>query len=201
MENFKIKSISLGELSEFEAQIRKTANRAFKCPGYDEDVMADLKAKADPVIKIHTDFNGRVVGFGYGYIAQTGTLASFLKQEQNNLPHSMLSADKTEQIGIIKTIVTDPSHQCQGLATKLVREIEKDLLQKNATEIIVPAWKAGDRINIGRTMDRAGYTEGFTVEGFWKKDCDSGDFQCIDRTDQCICSAVFYTKTVSLGEK
>ncbi len=196
MEDFNIRNITLTELPQLEEQIKETANRAFKCPGYDEDIVADLKTKTDPVIKICMNFNGQIIGFGYGYIAQADTLASFLKVEADNIPDPLLAADKQGRIGIIKTIVTDPTCQGRGIGTKLVREIEQGLLQNDATEIIVPAWKAGNRINIKKIMERTGHKPNFTVDGFWKEDCDSGEFQCVDRINKCICSAVFYAKTL-----
>lgn len=191
MAEFAVRTITQEDCALLAAQIQNVTARAFGCAGYDDGVMADLRRQPDPVICVCTARNGDVAGFCYGYVAPAAALADKL-----SLRPGQIGENADTPVGVLKTIVADPACQGQGIGTKLIPAVEKGLAQKGAVRIVVPAWKAGDRVNLAGTMRKTGYEEALTVDGLWRDDCDSGSFICADRKKRCICSAVFYSKTL-----
>lgn len=197
MPDLHITGITRRQLPQYAPGIRAAVKRAFQCPGYEDDVMDDLLAQTAPVVQLCLDNDEQPAGFAYGYRAPAGGLGRLVNMPLDGLPASIRRADCEGGIGILKTIVTTPACQGQGIGTKLVRAVEQGLAKQHATQIIVPAWKAGARINIAGLMEKTGYAPGWTVDEIWKDDCDSGAFTCVDRADACICSAVFYCKRLT----
>ena len=61
---------------------------------------------------------------------------------------------------------------------------------------IVPAWKYDNIASIHGMLNKAGHQEWVEIKEYWKGDCDRGAFLCPKRTGGCVCSVVFYRKTL-----
>jgi len=49
---------------------------------------------------------------------------------------------------------------------------------------------------VDRLMEKLGFAFWFKLETYWKRRCDLGEFDCLDRGEACTCEAVFYRKRV-----
>lgn len=133
---------------------------------FGEGYLTDLPI-ANTIVAI---VDAEVVGFGYYYL--------------NN-------SDE----GVLKTFAIKQNHQGKGIGSRLLIEMEGNLISLGAKKLSVPAWKDCNGINIERLLLKFGYIKNLEIFDYWKKDCDKKSFSCPSRTNKCNCSAVFFSKS------
>jgi len=191
----QLQRVSGAALHRFASSIEIVLGECFCSPGYEREVFASMACRAEPVIWIAMDIEGTVIAFLGAFIIDAGEAASTLRIPSSQLPASLADADRRRAAGVIETVCVRPRWQRQGIGGRLVSLAEQDLEDQGASVIAIPGWKVGDRVNIGRTATRCGYSHEITVAGLWSPECDAGDYACCERQDRCVCEAAFYIKS------
>jgi GNAT superfamily N-acetyltransferase len=140
-------------------------------------------------------FNDSIVGFGLANIFVEKEIETLLSKPE--FPSFLTESAIKKELGVIKTIAVSEEAQGKGLGSLIFSELEDRLRLIGAKRFLLPAWKDCKGIRIGRLADKKGYKQFVEINHFWKDDCDNQRFQCISRTDSCICSVVFYHDTYS----
>ncbi|HJS85600.1 MAG TPA: GNAT family N-acetyltransferase [Acetobacteraceae bacterium] len=140
---------------------------------------------------------GGIIGFVTARKLGKKMVSSILKtKEPFTGPHDITVCDDVGAVGVIQSIAVDPEFQGRGIGTKLLAQSEKIISAEACSVAIVPAWKYDDTVNIHGILSKAGYKEWIEIKQYWKEDCDKSAFVCPQRTVGCMCSVVFYRKTL-----
>lgn len=140
-------------------------------------------------------------GFIIAFLLKKGAAREIVFEGDQNVEIStdVMLADEDGVLGVIKTVGVAPNLQGHGIGTTLISQTEKQLKKLGARTIVIPAWENGDgNINIGGVVTHLGYRLESKIEGFWKADCDAGNFNCPEGRPggRCVCSAVFFSKNL-----
>jgi len=167
-------------------------DKAFQTPGYGPTILEQVLA-IDKYIAYIIYKESMEIGFGFGYLMPAGALSLEIG-EALTLPNEVQTADHQGKIGILKTIAILPNQQRKGFGSKLVRLLANHLVKEGANQLVVPAWQAGQRINISGAMSRNGFTSFMHTALAWKTECDAKTFLCPERNESCQCNIVWYSK-------
>lgn len=187
--------LTLDELDLHRVALSSLIDLAFDSPGFGAITLDDLASRDAAVVWVARDATGDLVGVCTGYrVNQSDGLSLFCGVEP---PKPIAEAQRLGKLGILKTVAISPLHQRQGLGVALIGLVERTLIEAGLEVIVVPAWEVAGRVNLGRAMERTGFRRVFDAGAVWVSGCDSGTFACRDRTDRCVCTAIYYAKSVS----
>jgi GNAT superfamily N-acetyltransferase len=125
-------------------------------------------------------------------LKQDATIAGFITWEVQFPKNTMSIINKKDKDQIfIKSIVTHSTFQKQGIGSQLVSHI----IQKyNEHHIALLGWKANGHCNIEKLCLSLGFSCTGEMKDIWKKECESGAFDCPEYDCECRCSALVFEK-------
>jgi GNAT superfamily N-acetyltransferase len=153
----------------------------------------NLKLNSERIFNLIVKVGIKNVGFGIGMIADNNQRHELFMDSADLLPQDIKEALQKGKLGVIKTLAISKAYQNKGFGGKLFRALESRLKGAGVKKIIVPAWKDNKQIFLSRLLERNSYSPLIEIPMMWQGICDSGEYKCISRCDQCVCSAVYYT--------
>jgi GNAT superfamily N-acetyltransferase len=190
MEALEPKIMTIGSLVPLYGIAAKTFGADFLQTTETVDEDTKILAACDPS-------TGGVIGFATARKLGKGMLRLLLKMEEPlPVPQDVAECDDVGAVGVIQSIAVDPEFQGRGMGTKLLAQSEKMISAEACSVALVPAWKYDGTVGIHGILNKAGYQEWVEIKEYWKEDCDRGAFLCPKRTGGCVCSVVFYRKTL-----
>lgn len=148
------------------------------------------------VIALVATFEERIAGFIFGKkIVENGIFQHFPLLRKEGLPIGV------NLVGVVDPVGVDATFQRKGIGSALIRGIE-DELKGDVDCLVVPAWRylnndGSEHINIGKTLENAGFKRHSIVEKYWQHECDNLKSFCPVGPHPkfgCQCSVVFYIK-------
>lgn len=196
MDNLKFYQLTRDEIKSHKEEIISVIDAAFNCPGYGAQIIEEISQKENVVLSLVRDFNNAAIGVALAHSLPKETLAEYSGAQEDTFSKAIGHADINGTISVAKTIAILPAYQRKGIGTKLLINLNKYFKSNGATVSIVPAWKAGERINIGVMMDKQRYIHFNEHKGIWREDCEGNQFTCPEHipNKSCVCSAVYYYK-------
>lgn len=142
------------------------------------------------------DKDDALVGFIRGRLLAADGLRDFMENRLLEVPEDIADADKDGTLGVIETVVVDPSRQRQGIGTKLLLVIHDTIIGLGADKLIV-TFKRGPREgHVDQLMGKLDFQYWTKLPTYWKERCERGEFVCAGRDVRCNCEAVLYRKKV-----
>jgi len=148
------------------------------------------------VILAIDDDNEEVAGFAQASLLPESGLDDFLEHRLPDISEDLKRADAEGALGVIQTVVVDSEHRGQGLGTTLLQIVHDKMIGLGADKLIVTFKRESRAVNVDGLMDKLGFEFWLSLETYWKRRCDLGEFICVDRGERCTCEAVFYRKKV-----
>jgi GNAT superfamily N-acetyltransferase len=139
---------------------------------------------------------GEIAGFCSGYILKRNEILSFARTSRAELSDDLRYADQRGTIGVIKTIGVQEKFQGYGVGTRLFEQAEKHLAEQGAESVVVPAWEKTGSCSLKSILERHSYRMWKQEPEFWKEECENKKFRCIACSDSCVCSAIFWRKSL-----
>ncbi len=157
---------------------------------------SQIQRDPESCVFVAIDKEDEVAGFVRGRVLPKGGLQDFLEHRLSDIPEDLDKANAEGALGVIQTVVVAPEHQGKGLGTKLLQIVHDTVIGRGADKLIV-TFKRGPRApEVDRLMEKLGFAFWLKLETYWKRRCDLGEFDCLDRGEACTCEAVFYRKRV-----
>lgn len=107
--------------------------------------------------------------------------------------------EEYEKIGYIDSLAVNNDYAGKGIGSLLFQNTILKLKENNIKFVIMAGWKNGTEVNIKGLALKEGFKEEFEIENFWKEDSLEYNFHCTAcGKPPCLCSAVIYTKVLSI---
>lgn len=186
------------------AEIQTVAVDVFG-PGYFKDIQDELQEGELRFVlgirqKLPRGADSPIVGFAAGYLLASSELAGLLGIPVTELPRNLASADANGTVGVLKSIAVKRDLQGRGVGYTLFEAAENQLKRLGATCVVIPAWKSPAGYNLHGILKRQDYKEFLVKPDYWKSACDKKDFSCPERSEHCVCHAVFWSKVLGTGK-
>ena len=153
-----------------------------------ENILSD----SDSHIAVIFEKNSSIAGFGLAKVLNRSDIQIAFEHHRVDNVNAIFDCNK---IGLIKTLGVSNLFQGLGIGVSLFQEMENRLRSKGAERFIVPAWRDEKGIPIEKIMNKFHYEPFLEIPLFWINKCDSGEYACNSRKNECVCSAVFYRDT------
>ncbi len=137
-----------------------------------------------------------VAAFAYGEVLPADGLNAFLENRVAEIPADLAKADSEGVIGVIETVAVAPEHQGKGLGTKLLSILHDQLVGLGGDKLIASFKRGPSSRSVDKVMAKHGFEPWLELDSYLKDRCNSGEFGCVDRTEQCNCKALFFQKPV-----
>ena len=138
----------------------------------------------------------QLLGFAHARLLPKFGLGDFLERRIEIVPEDLKEADAAGTLGVIQMIVVAPERRGNGIGTGLIASLHDRLVGHGADKLIATFKRGPGSSRIEEIMRRMGFVYWVELDSYWREHCDRGSFICADRTDRCICQALFFRKIV-----
>lgn len=139
------------------------------------------------------EYEGTIIGYAISEIIRRGEFEVHLKGQTYRIPAYMDHADKTETLGLLRTVAVDSDYQKKGAGTRLVEAALEALKKAGATHIVSFAWRT-DTAHIGPLLEAKGFQEKAVFDDFWHQESLDHDYLCPHCGHPCHCTAILYSR-------
>lgn len=134
--------------------------------------------------------NDAIRGFCFAFILSPEEL-----KNQHNISIDFPGIENQRQIGLLKTIATDPAHRKKGVASGLIQKLIQNLEEKEIRVIICPAWKTGNEINLGGLLLKNDFHPVKEIPDYWFEDSLLKKYPCPEcGQPPCRCKAIIFQR-------
>lgn len=156
----------------------------------------EIAQEPGSVMLVCCEGDRELFGFAKGRLLPEGALHEFLEHRVSEVPEDIGEADAKGALGVIQAIAVAPGQRRQGIGTKIVQAMHDALVGQGADKLIVTFKRGASAAKVDGVMRKVGFELWMRLPSYWEPRCDSGEFNCVDRRDNCVCEAVFYRKAV-----
>jgi len=150
----------------------------------------------DSVMLVAQESDGSLLGFAQGQLLPRGALRNHLDNQVSDIPEEIAAADAAGALGVIEAVAVSPDHRQKGTGGKLLLVLHNRLIGHGADKLIVTFKRGRSAAQVAGLMKELDFQEWLRLPSYWKDACDSGEFHCVDRRDECNCEALLYRKSV-----
>ena len=140
------------------------------------------------------EVDGKFAGFCICDRLESQSVLDFIRLAPTTLPDDVRFADSIGTLGSIKTIAVIDRFRGHGVGSALVKSAERELVARNVTCVLVPAWTIDGKAFIHNLLTHDDYSRWLDNPTYWKEACDKRSFQCSALNGACRCGVTFYRK-------
>lgn len=156
--------------------------------GYlDAGKVVDMVEGNSPLRCLVATLNDEVIGF-CSY--EVFTHAQMFEYIQSEVP----LFKNEERIGYIRSLASAPHSAKKGLGSALIAQVVACFYKMGIYHMFAGAWKPGDNINAGKTLEKNGFKKYKEVKNYYLKESLNTEFICPYCGETCYCSVVFYIR-------
>lgn len=142
------------------------------------------------------DDDETVLGFAHGAILPKDTLRAFLGPAIGDFPEDIAEADAEGNLAVIDTLAVSAEARRKGVGYSLLQATQNALIGAGADKLVVSFKRGPGSTSVDGLMKSLDYDLWEKLPSYWRDECNRGDFKCVERTDQCVCEAMLFRKSV-----
>jgi GNAT superfamily N-acetyltransferase len=142
------------------------------------------------------DDDDTVLGFAHGAILPKDTLRAFLGPAVGDFPEDIAQADAEGNLAVIDTVAVSAEARRKGIGYSLLQATQNALIGAGADKLVISFKRGPASTSVDGLMKSLDYDLWEKLPSYWRDECNRGDFKCVERTDQCVCEAMLFRKSV-----
>lgn len=102
-----------------------------------------------------------------------------------------------KSFGFIDIVATKEEYKGKGIASSLVQDCLKELLERGIKQVFSAAWKDKDNINIGKVLEKSGLIPAKEIKNYYYEESLNKGYNCPNcGNPPCKCSAVIFVRNI-----